>query len=366
MDTAESFQKENEAIDYPAASGTEREISYLGIDLGTSVITICNNKGSTFSEYSLIARGSNPDPETDEEDKLYFGKAALEGADLELNWPVKDLLYNGGNCGDLRALIEHCVRASGITEENEHIYAIISVPPGADTSYRRAMVDAARPLFRGLMVANGPFCVAYGNKKINGSIIIDAGACKTGICRIHDSVPEDSDYLNVPVAGENIDQELVDLLAEKYEGSAVTKELARTWKETYGFVGDGDEECRVELPIGDSTEDVMINEELRLACESIIPDIVSGILRIVSDAEPQFREALRNNIYLCGGSSKIRNLSSFIENELREVGGGKVFLLDRPEYAGAYGACMLAEKMPGEFWEKLSNCDNAKNTDVIL
>lgn len=361
MDTAESFQKENEVIDNPAECETDRGVSYLGIDLGTSVITICNNKGSTFSEYSLIARASNPDCGRDDEDDLYFGKAALERADLGWIWPVKDLMNNEGNCRDLKTLIEHCVRAAGIEAEQERSYAIISVPPCVDNSYRRAVVDAARPLFRGLMVANGPFCAAYGNKKIDGSIIIDIGACKTDISCIHDSMPDDMDNLSIPAAGENIDQELVDLLAEKYEGSKVTRELARTWKESYGFMGDADEEYRVELPIGDSTEDVVISDELRLACESIIPDIVSGILKMVSDAGPQFRETLRNNIYLCGGSSKIRNIDSFIENELREVGGGRVFLLDRPEYAGAYGACMLAEKMPGEFWEKLSNCDNAKN-----
>lgn len=359
MDSPESFQKGNDTIEDPVAPETDREISYFGIDLGTSAITVCSN-GSTFSEYSLIAHSSDPASEREDEGEVYFGKAALERADIELSWPVRDLMYNKGNPGDLKALIEHCIRAAGIKKGPEERYAIISVPSCADASYKKAVLEAARPLFKGVMVANGLFCVAYGNRKSDSSVIIDVGAGKTDICRIQEAIPEDGDNLSIPLAGESIDQELVGLLAEKYEGSKVTRELARKWKETYGFVGDTDEECSVELPIGDSSEEVAITEEIRLACESIIPDIVSGILKIVSGAEPQFREALRDNICLCGGSSKIRNIDKFLENELKEVGGGRVSLLDRPESAGAYGAYRLAEKMPGEFWEKLSKCENLK------
>jgi rod shape-determining protein MreB len=359
--TPENFQEGIETVNSSVVPEDNGDIIYLGIDLGTSKITICTNDGTMFSEHSLIAHSSGDFSEIGDEDEIFFGKAILERTDLERKWPVRDLIENEGVApGCLKILLEHCIQAAGIPAGPGQMYAMISVPSGASTSYKRTVLEAARHLFRGVMVANGLFCVAYGSQRLDGSLIIDVGTSKTDICRIKSNIPEDEDYLSISVAGEDIDKELVDLLAEKYEGLKATPELARGWKEAYGFVGDMDEECKVALPLDDLSQEVIITEELRLACESIIPDIVSGIIKMVSGAEPHFREALRNNICLCGGGSKIRNVRSFIENELKGFGGGRVFLIDDPEFAGAYGACRLAEKMPKVFWEKLNNCDNLK------
>jgi rod shape-determining protein MreB len=359
LDYSERSQKENESIKDSVAPGNNGEVSYLGIDLGTSAIRICTDHGATFSEYSLIGYSKEPISEKVSEDKAFFGKAALGRTDLELKWPVRDLLINDReDPGSLKALLEHCIQGAGVSAEAEKRYAVISVPPDANTSYKRAVLEVSKQLFRGVMVANGLFCSAYGSEAYDGSVIIDAGASKIHMCCIEGNIPEDEDCLSISFAGESIDQQLADLLVEKYEGTKVTTELTRKWKEAYGFVGDAGEECSVELPLDDSFKEVIITDELGLACESIIPDIVSGIIRMVSSAKPQFRAALRNNICICGGSSRIRNIDSFIQNELRELGGGRVFLLNDPEFAGANGACRLAEKMPGEFWEKLSNCEN--------
>jgi rod shape-determining protein MreB len=357
--TPESFQEENETVNNFVGSETNGDIIYLGIDLGTSKIAICTNNGIMFSEHSLIAHGDGHDRDIDGKDEVFFGEAALERMDIEGKWPLRDQIENRNEGPEyLTELLEHCIQAAGISADPRQMYAIIGVPSGADASYKRAVLGAARHLFRGVMVSNGLFCVAYGSQRLDSSVIINVGASKTDMCLIKSNIPDDGDCLSISVAGESIDNELVDLLAEKYEGSKVTREIARRWKEAYGFVGDMDEECKVELPLEDFSEEVIITEELRIACESIIPDIVSGIIRMVSGAEPQFRATLRNNICLCGGGSKIRNMRSFIENELKGFGGGRVFLIDDPEFAVAYGACRLAEKMPDEFWEKLNNCDN--------
>ncbi len=362
MVTSENFQDGIETVNDSVAPEDNGDIIYLGIDLGTSKIKICTNDGIMFSEHSLIAHNSGDFSQIGDGEEIFFGNSIFERTDLERKWPVRDLIKDEDAVGPgcLKILLEHCIQAAGVSAEPGQMYAMISVPSGASASYKRMVLEAARHLFRGVMVANGLFCVAYGSQRLEGSLVIDVGTSKTDICRIKSNIPEDEDYLSISVAGEDIDKELVDLLAEKYEGLKATPELARSWKEAYGFAGDMDEECKVALPLDDSSQEVIITEELRLACESIIPDIVSGIIKMVSGAEPHFREALRNNICLCGGGSKIRNVRSFIENELKGFGGGRVFLIDDPEFAEAYGACRLAEKMPGEFWEKLNNCDNLK------
>jgi rod shape-determining protein MreB len=359
LDNSERSQKESEITNDSIVHENDGDISYLGIDLGTLTTRICTTDGDMFSEYSLIGYSKDTICERVSGDKAFFGEAALERADLEVKWPVKSLLMNDReDCGNLKILLEHCIQAAGVSARPERRYAVISVSPDANASYKRAVLEVSRQLFRGVMVANGLFCIAYGNETYDNSVIIDVGASKANICCIQGNIPEDEDHFSISFAGESIDQQLVDLLVEKYECSKVTNELARKWKEAYGFVGDAGEECKVELPLDDSFKEVIITEELKLACESIIPDIVSGIIRMVSGAQPQFRAALRNNIYICGGSSKIRNIGTLIENELSELGGGRVTLLDDPEFAGANGACRLAEKMPLEFWEKLSNCES--------
>jgi len=360
--TPENFQDGIDIVDDSVVPEDNENIIYLGIDLGTSKIKICTNDGIMFSEHSLIAHSDGDFSQIGDGDEIFFGKSIFERTDLERKWPVRDLIKDEDAVGPgcLKILLEHCIQAAGVSADPGQMYAMISVPSVASASYKRTVLEAARHLFRGVMIANGLFCVAYGSQKFEGSLIIDMGTSKTDICRIKSNIPEEEDYLSISVAGEDVDKELVDLLAEKYDGLKATPELANGWKESYGFVGDVDEEYKVALPLSDSSQEMIITEELRLACESIIPDIVSGIIKMVSGAEPHFREALRNNICLCGGGSKIRNVRSFIENELKGFGGGRVFLIDDPEFAGAYGACRLAEKMPGEFWERLNNCDNLK------
>jgi len=59
---------------------------------------------------------------------------------------------------------------------------------------------------------------------------------------------------------------------------------------------------------------------------------------------------LRNNIWLAGGGSQIRNLSKVLEDKLEIIGGGRIQNFKDPIYGGADGALKLAMDMPKEFW----------------
>lgn len=93
-----------------------------------------------------------------------------------------------------------------------------------------------------------------------------------------------------------------------------------------------------------------ISKEIKGACESILPDILSGISKLISTYDPDFQDALRNNIWLAGGGSQIRNLGSVLEKQLELIGGGKVSIFKDPVFGGADGALKLAMDMPEEFW----------------
>ncbi len=96
-----------------------------------------------------------------------------------------------------------------------------------------------------------------------------------------------------------------------------------------------------------------IAEEIKQACESLVPEIVVGISKLISTYDPEFRDELRKNIRICGGGSRIANIDTFIEEALEQIGGGKVSIVNDPIYGGANGALKLAENMPPEFWDQI-------------
>jgi rod shape-determining protein MreB len=209
----------------------------------------------------------------------------------------------------------------------------------------------AKDFFDGIMVASEPFCVAYNLGELEHTLIVDIGAGTTDICRVHGTLPEPDDQISSNKAGDYIDTELVKLISEEYTNVRVTNEMSQRWKEQSSFVGEPEEEIVVDVPVDSSILKLSITKEIGLACESIIPDIMAGISKLISTYDPDFQEELRNNIWLAGGGSLIRNLDVELEKELELIDGGKVFKDTDPVFSGANGALKLAQDMPPEFWQ---------------
>ena len=125
-------------------------------------------------------------------------------------------------------------------------------------------------------------------------------------------------------------------------------------KEKYAFVGIPQNDIKVDIPVDSSSLELSITQELKESCESIVPDVVTGVSQLIATYDPDFRDELRNNIIISGGGSLIRNIDSFIEEELSEVGGGKVSAIkEDPFLAGSKGALKLAMDMPEDYWTQL-------------
>jgi rod shape-determining protein MreB and related proteins len=80
---------------------------------------------------------------------------------------------------------------------------------------------------------------------------------------------------------------------------------------------------------------------------------VETAVDLISRYEPDFQEAVRQNIYLAGGGSQIRGLADSIEAALKEYGPAKVQTVDDALFSGASGALALAQDMPEEYWEDM-------------
>ncbi len=98
-----------------------------------------------------------------------------------------------------------------------------------------------------------------------------------------------------------------------------------------------------------------ITNEMRSACESLLPPVAETMLDLLSRVEPEYQEKVRNNITLAGGSSLISGLAKSLQQTLAEVGGGRVRGVKDPVFAGSDGGLTIALDAPTSDWEMLSN-----------
>ena len=355
MATRKKIKKTNAAPikESKTAPIKENKTLFIGIDFGTNHTAISTSDGKKKSILSIV--GIPKDAVASKflkKERLYGDEALKHRVALNMFKPIESGLIKNQR-EDLEAakgLLEYVL---GLVDANRDAkkYAIIGVPSQASVLNKKIITEITKDFFDGVMVASEPFCVAYNLGEMEHSLVVDIGAGTTDICRVHGTLPEPDDQISSNRAGDFIDTELVRLISEEYTNVRVTNEMAKRWKEQSSFVGEPEEEIIVDLPVDSSILKLSITKEIRNSCESIIPDIINGISKLISTYDPDFQEDLRNNIWLAGGGSQIRNLDVELEKELELIDGGKVLKDADPVFSGANGALKLAQDMPPEFWQ---------------
>ncbi len=342
-------------IDKSVSASTKVEKNnnlFIGVDLGTYHTAVSTSDGKKNSILSVV--GTPRDAVASKflkKERLYGEEALDHRVALNLFRPVEcGVLKNQrGDIDAAKGLLEYVMRSVDADRDCKK-YAIIGVPAQASVLNKKIITEMAKELFDGIMVASEPFCVAYNLGQMEHSLIVDIGAGTTDLCRVHGTLPDPEDQISSPRAGDFIDKELVRLISDEYTNVRVTTEMARRWKEQFSFVGAPEEEITVNVPVDSSILKLSITQEIKTACESILPDIIGGISKLISTYDPDFQDDLRSNIWLAGGSSQIRNLDTVLEEELELIDGGKLFRDKDPVFGGADGALKLAMDMPQEFW----------------
>jgi len=118
-------------------------------------------------------------------------------------------------------------------------------------------------------------------------------------------------------------------------------------------VRDIDGEIQVELPVDGKPVMHDIKDEIRRACESILPAIIETTTEMIARVDPEFQVKIKNNIVLAGGGSLIRGIVEYLQEALKEYGTCKVTRIVDPLFGGADGALKLAQDMPSNYWETL-------------
>lgn len=338
----------------------------LGIDLGTSRSSIVSMDGKRKTVESYVGYPKDPVSRKHLKADVIFGKQALDNRlSLEMYRPLEAGVIKGSgeadswgedlakrNLGAAKDLLAHLVDEIE-PGRDEVLYGVIGVPSRASTKNKQAILEIAKEVLDSVMIVSEPFTVAYGLGRMADVIVIDIGAGTTDLCRMHGTVPGDDDEISYAIAGDSIDQKMFELIMTKYPDAQLTVNMCKSFKEKYGFVNDAKDKIEVLIPVNGKPTPFDVTNEIREACTLLVAPCVEGIVKLVSTFNPEFQERIKNNIVLSGGGGQMDGLGKKIEDNLGQIGGGKVTVVEEPLYAGANGALQLAMDMPGEYWQQL-------------
>jgi rod shape-determining protein MreB and related proteins len=354
-----TFSMEGEARDAPEAPRQEEGVLYLGIDLGTSRTSVSASNGVRETVLSYVGYPKDVvSMKLVKKDVLFGDEALRKRLSLKLYRPlahgvIRDDADAEGNRKAARDLIREIIRRAK-PRRDELVYAVIGAPAQASIKNKEAIIDAARESVDSVMLCSEPFSVAYGLDMLDDVLVIDIGAGTTDLCRMHGTMPEDSDQITSTCAGDFVDDELAKEIKKIAPDAQFTKEMIKALKERHSTVNDRGESIVVELPVQGKPTEFDITEAMRAACRRIIPPMVEGLGKLVATFDPEFQHRLKNRVLLAGGGSQIKGLDLALEVEMkRHLGEGRVMRVEEPIYGGSNGALKIAHDMPPAFWEKL-------------
>jgi rod shape-determining protein MreB len=366
-DDATSKSGRKTGSDVPGGLDQEQGILYLGIDLGTSRTSVSASNGVRESMPSFVGYPKDVVSRKLLKKEVLFGDEAIaKRLSLDLYRPLGEGVIKGSdgkkdgkgseseaNLRAARDLINEIIRRA-MPRKDELVYAVIGAPAEASIKNKEAILGVARESVDSVMLCSEPFSVAYGLDWLDDVLVIDIGAGTTDLCRMHGTMPEESDQITLTFAGDFVDQRLMELLKKSCKDASFSIQMVKSIKEKHSNVSDVMEPVVVQLPVNGKPTPFDITVEMRNSCRSIIPPIVEGLGRLISTFDPEFQGRLKDRVLLAGGGSQISGLAQAIEDEMEQrLGGGRVLCIEEPVYGGANGALKIAHDMPAEYWEKL-------------
>ena len=219
---------------------------------------------------------------------------------------------------------------------------------------KQQLREAMQGIVNSLMIVSEPFAVAYGLEALSNSLIIDVGAGTCDFCVMNGRYPTEDEQRTLTMAGDHVDVQLNRLIAGRYPEASISEHMAREWKERFSFVGSAPEGIEVTAPVQGRPTRFDITEQMRQACESLLPAITETMLDLISRVDPDFQERVRENVILSGGSGLIRGFGLALQEALEQIGGGRVRVVADPFHVGSDGGLALAMDAPESEWERLA------------
>jgi len=329
---------------------------YVGIDLGTFQSTIASSAGAMHSVETVVGRPKDPVARNFLKRDVLFGADALKNklaCNLYRPMAAGVTQDDEANLAAAKAFVSHLIETVD-PEEFDEVFGVICSPSHVSFTDKSNLVATLRGQVNAIMVVTEPFATAFAINEIGGSIVVDIGAGTTDIARIHGTFPTDEDQVTIQEAGDWLDLELKNLIAKKFTGAQITKDMVRKWKEESSYVGGDVRTVEVSLSVDGKSQKVDIGDLIQEACELLVPKVGNAIKRIVAEADPEYQPVLRNNVILSGGGSLIEGLAERVAREISDIGDVNVWCVENPLEKVAEGALMLAGEMPDDMYTAIN------------
>ncbi len=333
----------------------------VGIDLGTSRSSISASNGERHVIDSYVGWPVDLVARKLVKKSVLVGREALDNRSmLELRRPLERGVIKEGSEKDEEAvqeLLRHLISLIGIKQKSKNrpkVRAVVGVPAEAFRISKQRLRSAMDGIADSVMLVSEPFAVAYGLEALLHALIIDIGAGTADFCVMQGHYPTEQDQRTLPNAGDSIDEQLARLIREHHPDAQFSIHMIREWKEKWSFVGEPKARVLVTVPAKGKAVELDITNEMRAACESILPPVCETMIDLLTRVEPEYQEKARNNVVVSGGSSLIAGLPDALEKALSELGGGRVTVVKDPIFAGSDGGLAIARDATSSDWEKLS------------
>src|SRR5574341_270058 len=252
----------------------------VGIDLGTSrsSISASNGERHVIDSYvgwpvDMVARKLVKKP-------VLVGRDALDNRSmLDLRRPLEHGILKEGSEKDeeaVRELLRHLMSLVGLKQKAKNrpkVRAVFGVPAEAFRVSKQRLRSAVDGMADNVMLVSEPFAVAYGLEALLHAMVIDIGAGTADFCVMQGRYPTEEDQRTLPTAGDSIDEQLAKLVRERYPDAQFSIHMIREWKEKWSFVGEPKNRVIVATPIKGKATEIDITQEMRSACESILPPV---------------------------------------------------------------------------------------------
>jgi len=333
----------------------------VGIDLGTSRSSISSSNGERHVVDSYVGWPVDMVARKLVKKSVLVGREALDNRPmLDLRRPLERGIMKDGSEKDQEAvqeILRHLITLAGIKQKGKNkskVRAVVGVPAEAFRVSRQNLRNTIEGVADSVMLVSEPFAVAYGLEALLHALVIDIGAGTADFCVMQGRYPTEEDQKTLPNAGDSIDEQLIKLIRERHPDAQFSIHMLREWKEKWSFVGEPKDPVKVTVPIKGKATELDITQEMRAACESILPPVCETMITLLTRVEPEFQDKVRDNIILAGGTSLISGLSEAVTKALSDLGGGRATVVKDPVFAGSDGSLAIARDASTSDWEKLS------------
>lgn len=241
---------------------------------------------------------------------------------------------------------------------------VIGIPSGITEVEGRAVIDAAISAgARKAYIIEEPMAAAIGSRlpieDASGSMIVDIGGGTTDIAVISlGGIVVDN---TVRVAGDEMDQQLVNYIKSKY-GLLIGEKQAEDLKIAIGSaveaeVYGGQEETRIvkgrDINKGLPRKVEITSQEVRVALLTVIDQILQAIRDAIEKTPPEIlSDLLDRGIVLAGGGALIKGIDKYFEKALQTP----VLISENPIMAVLRGTEILLDEI--ELLEKIQIKDH--------